>query len=372
MKRSLDFVVFRTAEGFDVAEGVFAVRELRRLWPVHTPVLVAPYADELRAALPTNPQARGLLIHNAWLALDVLCLERLHAALDAGFEVALACDSTHPDPMAAAAYATARGMERFVEAQASAWHEVPGTSVGLVELVTVAGLARREGGEARTARVEGAWAHDASAYFAATRQEVLPMVPPDVRRVLDVGGGHGGFLAALKAARPEVETHLAELTTEAASYAQANPGVDHVWVGEFQKFETTQRFDCISFLEVLEHFEDPERALARAKALLSPGGVVVASIPNVGHWSVVADLLEGRWDWAAAGIHCYTHVRFFTQKTVEDMFVRAGFKVVEWSLLEVPGPPAWLSHWSRSPGLRVDSEALNVYAYLVRAVVAET
>ena len=98
----------------------------------------------------------------------------------------------------------------------------------------------------------------------------------------------------------------------------------------------------------------------------------MASIPNVGHWSVVADLLEGRWDWAAAGIHCYTHVRFFTQKTVEDMFVRAGFKVVEWSLLEVPGPPAWLSHWSRSPGLRVDSEALNVYAYLVRAVVAET
>ena len=44
--------------------------------------------------------------------------------------------------------------------------------------------------------------------------------------------------------------------------------------------------------------------------VLPPGGVVVLSVPNVGHWSVVADLLAGRWDYLPAGLVCVTHLRF--------------------------------------------------------------
>lgn len=366
MNGVLDFVVIRSGQGLDSEEGRFALRALRMVWPESTRVLVGMDWRQALDWVDVPEQARGCLLDSVWLTLDLLCLPRLHAALDDGADVALACDSTSPAPMESPSYATMRGMERWVRGQS---HEIRPVSLGSearVELATLRGLRRRQQGTAKIVRVRGAWAHDSSGYFSSAREEVLPLVPPTVVHALDVGGGRGGFLAALKAARPAVVTHLAELTEDAASHARANLGVDHIWLGNFQAMHFEQRFDCISFLDVLEHFEHPEQVLRYALGLLSDGGVVVASIPNVGHWSVVADLIEGRWDWAPAGIHCYTHVRFFTRDTIEKMFLRCGFGVEEWLEVRVPCREDWLARWETT-GLARDMSSLETYAYLVRA-----
>ena len=51
---------------------------------------------------------------------------------------------------------------------------------------------------------------------------------------------------------------------------------------------------------------------------VTPGGRLVLSVPNVGHWAVVEDLLAGRWDYLPIGLLCYTHYRFFTRRTLAD------------------------------------------------------
>jgi hypothetical protein len=59
-------------------------------------------------------------------------------------------------------------------------------------------------------------------------------------------------------------------------------------------------------------------------ALLSPGGYVVASIPNVQNLDVVWRLLRGRWDYRERGILDRGHLRFFTLNGVYDLFEQAG------------------------------------------------
>jgi hypothetical protein len=98
--------------------------------------------------------------------------------------------------------------------------------------------------------------------------------------------------------------------------------------------------------------------------------VVLASIPNVGHWSIVADLLEGRWDYVPAGIHCVTHVRFFTEQSVRNLFDRAGFAIARIERVIVPANPAWLAQWQiacQAIGLKMDAPSLDAYAFLIVA-----
>jgi 2-polyprenyl-3-methyl-5-hydroxy-6-metoxy-1,4-benzoquinol methylase len=164
-------------------------------------------------------------------------------------------------------------------------------------------------------------------YFEWTRPEMLDFVPIEAKRILDVGCASGGFSASLKAARG-AEVWGVEPDPESA--ARASERIDRVICGVFDERTDfgSERFDCVVFNDVLEHMTYPQIALARAKQLLSPNGVVVASIPNVRHLSVVWDLaVRGKWEYQDAGILDDTHFRFFTQSSIVGMFERSGLTV---------------------------------------------
>lgn len=361
-----DAVVF--TQGLpDSSDARFGLRLLQSFCRPDTSMALGMTLEQGLEFLPArNENELVLWTQSAWLTPERHCLPRLLAALRRGADVAWACDSEQPFSMHPAAYATLRGMERFVTE-----HSVQSVSVATDHqakfgLATRAGWQKFLADRAQVVRVEGAWVHDASSYFGSERREVLPLLPPKMQKMLDVGGGEGGFLAAVKEAQPQVFTQLVELSSTAAAIARTKAGIDGVWVGSFFDWQPADRYDCISLLEVLEHVVDPEQALLHAKNLLSPTGMVLMSVPNVSHWSVVADLLEGRWDWATEGIHCYTHVRFFTRHTIDDMLSRVGLIALEWFPVKVPCPPDWRETW-RVPGLTVDADALDVYAYVVCA-----
>ena len=360
----------------DSADARFGLRLLQSQWSAHTRVLSGLTLAEGLNLLHLQDNALVLWVDGPWISPDRQCLPLLYSTLQGNpvVDVAWACASTDPAPMPTADYATMRGMERFVGSHPVQVTATP-NPMHPIEMGKF-GLASREGwfkflaGDAEVVRVSGAWVHDSGDYFGGERREVLPLLPHDMNHILDVGGGEGGFLCAVKEVYPHARTQLVELTEMAAAKAKSKPGIDEVWVGSFFDCYPSVRYDCICFLDVLEHLVDPEQALLHAKSLLSPTGVIVMSIPNVGHWSVVADLLEGRWDWAPAGIHCYTHVRFFTRRTIEDMLLRVGLKAQEWLSVKVPCQPDWRAQW-HTPGLTVDADALDVYAYVVRASPAE-
>jgi hypothetical protein len=123
-------------------------------------------------------------------------------------------------------------------------------------------------------------------------------------------------------------------------------------------------------MDVIEHTTAPLHWLERARGLLAGNGSILASIPNVGHWTVIADLLEGRWDYAPVGIHCITHLRFFTRHSIEVMLDEAGFEIEFLEATRVEPPPWWHTSGLKaatSNALNIEDDNLSAYAFLVRA-----
>ncbi len=147
-------------------------------------------------------------------------------------------------------------------------------------------------------------------------------------RVLDVGcdtGRFGELLARDKGATVEG----IERDPEAA--ARAETRLARVWrrsLDEPGAFDGLGPYDAMLFLDVLEHLYDPWGVLASAVAVLRPGGVVHAVVPNVAHVSVVRRLLLGRFEYAETGTMDRTHVRWFTRASIGACFEQAGLRRV--------------------------------------------
>ncbi len=164
-------------------------------------------------------------------------------------------------------------------------------------------------------------------YFDKPRLDVVEAIPASCRFVLDVGCASGGLGRELKRTRPGVQVRGIEPVAEQAE--RARTVLDDVLVGTFESTlpATWPAPDCIVFADVLEHLVEPWDAVRRAKNMLHPGGVVVVSVPNIAHASVLAGLLRGRFDYQPYGILDRTHLRFFTRPTAIDLVESAGFQV---------------------------------------------
>jgi SAM-dependent methyltransferase len=85
--------------------------------------------------------------------------------------------------------------------------------------------------------------------------------------------------------------------------------------------------DCWVFGDVLEHLRDPWRVLGKIRETLPPGGCVVASVPNVQHWSLQGRLAVGEFRYEADGLLDRTHLRWFTRVTLFELFQSAGLRI---------------------------------------------
>jgi 2-polyprenyl-3-methyl-5-hydroxy-6-metoxy-1,4-benzoquinol methylase len=175
---------------------------------------------------------------------------------------------------------------------------------------------------------------------ADERPDVARHVPAGTRRLLDVGFGSGAVALGLRRSRPGLSVTGIERRMSAAA---APAGIDRVIAGDAAGalaalLREEERFDGFLFADVLEHLEDPIGALALAHDLALPDATLVASVPNVGHLSIVRDLVRGRFDPLPAGLADAGHLRWFTRASLEDALEEAGWKTIH--LEGLPGAPA--------------------------------
>ena len=161
-------------------------------------------------------------------------------------------------------------------------------------------------------------------YADFTRSEIHSAIPRSVTTLLDVGCFQGGFGGALKADRNLFVWGI-EQDPVAASIAATR--LDRITIATFPHAIPDMLFDCITFLDCLEHMEDPWTALRSARDHLGPGGTIVASIPNVAHFTIIMGLVRGTFTYVDAGILDRTHLRFFTKQSIVDLFQEAGLDV---------------------------------------------
>jgi 2-polyprenyl-3-methyl-5-hydroxy-6-metoxy-1,4-benzoquinol methylase len=152
------------------------------------------------------------------------------------------------------------------------------------------------------------------------RWDVFGVVPQRTYSILDVGCGTGlGFQTLRRRG-----VRVVGVDFDAGCIEQARERLDEARVfnveGDEWPVEWYGQFDTIAFNDCLEHLIDPWRVLANVHPLLSPDGVVVASIPNIRQWRLIVKLVLGRWDYnIGMGTQQREHVRFFTRKTIEDL-----------------------------------------------------
>ncbi len=167
-------------------------------------------------------------------------------------------------------------------------------------------------------------------YYIQNRHEMLKFIPVDAAKILDVGCGEGKFSFQLKQ-RSNTEIWGIELDNISGEIAKTR--LDNVLIGNLNGIIPTlpeNYFDCIIFNDILEHLEDPYNTLLNIKSKLSQNGVVVSSIPNVRYISNLKKLLFDKdWHYEDEGILDKTHLRFFTQKSIINMFDTLGFEILQ-------------------------------------------
>jgi 2-polyprenyl-3-methyl-5-hydroxy-6-metoxy-1,4-benzoquinol methylase len=166
------------------------------------------------------------------------------------------------------------------------------------------------------------------AYVMNERRDVYDAMPKPRATLLDVGCSRGGFCALVKREHPRVAVWGIE--TDPAAVLEAKGRVDVLVHGRFPDDMPADAppFDAICFSDVLEHMIDPWAALRAAHSLLSPTGFVVASIPNIRHWTGIRQiLLDGSFEYELTGLFDRTHLRFFTRSSMISMFTQTGYRI---------------------------------------------
>ena len=371
-------------------EYVAGCRRLRALAPGNARTFVAANGrlDSSAVAALSDADWLWVVCDSAIISHDGLPATLLAAGEHDGADVVVPSDARGFAPGEAIDFASLAGLERFVARLQSAPVTAPYDGrmpwcyllrrAALTNLPGVctrdewAGLAQMPGVSAVLAL--RAFVHGWGNYRAHDRAEMLALVPDTVRSLLDVGGGTGGFVRAFAAARGG-RACLLERDPAAAAAARA-AGITVIEADFLAGHaDATERFEMVSLLDVLEHFADPHAVLAQTHGWLTPAGHVLLSVPNVGHWSVVQDLLAGRFDYLPVGILCSTHLRFYTAASLRTLLDDCGFEVVQWRNAPSPPPPAFADQLARlaaGGGAMPDMDSLSTEAFHVLARQRDT
>ncbi|WP_300221271.1 bifunctional glycosyltransferase/class I SAM-dependent methyltransferase [Anaerovibrio sp.] len=166
-------------------------------------------------------------------------------------------------------------------------------------------------------------------YSSGLRDDMLQFMDyrqPGVR-VMEIGCACGATLLKIRNSNPSADLRGLELNEAAAdiaaNFARVESGNFEVWA----RPELDGKFDYIIMGDVLEHLVDTDGALQKVRSWLKPSGCLVLSIPNVSHLTVLANVLQGHWDYEEAGILDRTHVRFFTMQSIQRCLEKNGFQL---------------------------------------------
>ncbi|MDL1979215.1 MAG: class I SAM-dependent methyltransferase [Deltaproteobacteria bacterium] len=166
-------------------------------------------------------------------------------------------------------------------------------------------------------------------YFDNDRIDILSLVPRKINRLLEIGCGAGNTLKYIKDNYQCDWACGVELVHEVAEIARSK--VDLVIEGDIENIDLPiepATLDVIFCLDVLEHLINPWKVMSNLGVLLKSDGVIIASIPNVRHFSVVRPLIfQGRWEYINKGILDRTHLRFFTRDTAIKLIESSDLKV---------------------------------------------
>ena len=159
--------------------------------------------------------------------------------------------------------------------------------------------------------------------YKGGRSDVLDSLLRAPVRVLDVGCSDGSLGAGCLERYPESRVIGVEQDLDFA--AMARDKLQQVIVGDIEKItndELPEHIDTFFLADVLEHTRSPDIVLQKLLTCAVPGAQFVISLPNVQHWTAIANLLRGEWPERERGLFDSTHLRFFTLRSIRHLLSR--------------------------------------------------
>jgi uncharacterized protein (DUF983 family) len=171
---------------------------------------------------------------------------------------------------------------------------------------------------------------------------LLDLIPKHALRVVEVECGNGALAQAYKKINPHC--HYVGIEAEAKPAGEAARYCDSVLTGRIEDFDEATFNSLLPssawlFANGLERVYDPWALLTRIRRSLMPDASVIACIVNLQHWSIQASLNSGAFRHEDSGLREWTRIRWFTKKTIAELFASTGFEIVEGGGLMVDEVP---------------------------------
>ena len=177
--------------------------------------------------------------------------------------------------------------------------------------------------------------------YGGRDEQLMPLEPghkyflgdalaPGHGELLDIGCGTGNFLAAARNVGYSV-TGI-ELDRNAARFAKEELGLPRVLglaISDFAERNPDEKFDVVTFFEVLEHQAAPAGFVEKVKSCLRPRGYIALSVPNRARWLTGPDPLD----------YPPNHFLRWNVEALRNLLSSRGFEV-----LSIREEPAGIGH----------------------------
>jgi glycosyltransferase involved in cell wall biosynthesis/cyclopropane fatty-acyl-phospholipid synthase-like methyltransferase len=95
-------------------------------------------------------------------------------------------------------------------------------------------------------------------------------------------------------------------------------------------------YDVVVAGDILEHVIEPHSLLNELVRALKPGGEILVSVPNFGHWYPRGRTAVGKFDYDQRGPLDRGHLRFFTRDSIEALIGSSGLVITEHTTVGTP------------------------------------
>lgn len=141
-------------------------------------------------------------------------------------------------------------------------------------------------------------------------------------KILDVGCGAGVFLKMAHKSGWPVCVGVDPNENYSKIYSEAK-GIQYIQgtLEKLDEYNIGTNYDCISMWSVLEHMNEPQKAIRKFSEILAPNGVVFILVPNL-------DSLATRLMRQLSPTFAWKHPNFFCKESLALLMDKCGFKPV--------------------------------------------
>lgn len=165
-------------------------------------------------------------------------------------------------------------------------------------------------------------------YYERCREDLLGLIPDQAARVLSIGCGWGKTEGTL--VERGVHVTAVPLDTVIGALAKTR-GIEVVDEGleSAPARLAGQKFDVLLITGLLHLIDDPAGLLRQYRGLLSDGGLVIATCPNVNHLAIRIRRLRGQFDLRGLEDYQTSGVHRASRAMVADWLASSGFSDIE-------------------------------------------